>query len=93
VLPTHVQYFTRSSMFALLQRAGLQPLWAGTAPKTFSVRYYLWRLSGYSAPLSNGLIAAASAIGMADHMWTPDFRDRMAVVAGLRGQSPSPVRR
>jgi hypothetical protein len=52
-----------------------------TAPKTFSLRYYLWRLSGYSAPLSDGLIAAASAARLADRLWTPDFGDRMAVVA------------
>ena len=81
VLPTHVQYFTRGSMAALLRSHGSQPLWTGTAPKTFSVRYYLWRIGGYSPALSRGLIAAASAVSLADRMWTPDFRDRMAVVA------------
>ncbi|MEA2296426.1 MAG: hypothetical protein QOE86_4065, partial [Solirubrobacteraceae bacterium] len=46
VIPTHVQYFTRPSMVALLRRTGYTPLAMVTAPKTFSVRYYLWRLSG-----------------------------------------------
>lgn len=85
ILPTHVQYFTRASMRALLERGGWQPLWLGTAPKTFSVRYYLWRLEGYSAPLSRALIGAAEAVGVADRPWTPDFRDRMAVVARRPG--------
>jgi SAM-dependent methyltransferase len=81
VIPTHVQYFTRPSLFCLLRRCGLEPLWAGTAPKAFSVRYYLERIGGYSRPVAAGLTAAASAAGVADTMWAPDFRDRMAVIA------------
>ncbi len=45
------------------------------------MRYYLGRIGGYSRPLANGLIAAAEAGGLADRMWAPDFRDRMAVIA------------
>ena len=52
-----------------------------TAPKAFSVRYYLDRIGGYSRPLAGGLVSAASAAGVADRMWAPDFRDRMAVIA------------
>ena len=48
VLPTHVQYFTRGSLATLLRRHGYDPLHVSTAPKTFSVRYYVWRLHGYS---------------------------------------------
>lgn len=81
VIPTHVQYFTRPSLFTLLRRQGYEPLWAGTAPKAFTVRYYLERIGGYSKPLAGALVGAASAAGAADSMWAPDFRDRMAVVA------------
>jgi hypothetical protein len=81
VIPTHVQYFTRPSLLTLLRRRGWEPLWAGTDPKAFTVRYYLERIGGYSPPLSRALVGAVSAAGAADTMWAPDFRDRMAVVA------------
>ena len=81
VIPTHVQYFTRPSLFTLLHRRGWEPLWAGTAPKAFAVRYYLERIGGYSPPLAKALVGAATAAGRADSMWAPDFRDRMAVIA------------
>jgi SAM-dependent methyltransferase len=86
VIPTHVQYFTRPSLFTLLRRRGFEPLWAGTAPKAFTVRYYLERIGGYSKPLAGALVGAAGAAGVADSMWAPDFGDRMAVIA--RVQSP-----
>jgi SAM-dependent methyltransferase len=81
VIPTHVQYFTRPSLLTLLRRRGYEPLWAGSAPKAFSVRYYLERIGGYSRPLGGALAGAASAAGVAERMWAPDFHDRMAVVA------------
>jgi SAM-dependent methyltransferase len=81
VIPTHVQYFTRASLFTLLRRRGWEPLWVGTAPKAFTVRYYLERIGGYSPALAKALVGAAAAAGRADDMWAPDFRDRMAVVA------------
>jgi SAM-dependent methyltransferase len=86
VIPTHVQYFTRPSLFTLLRRRGFEPLWAGTAPKAFTVRYYLERIGGYSRPLAGALTGAATAAGVADSMWAPDFGDRMAVIARI--QSP-----
>jgi SAM-dependent methyltransferase len=86
VIPTHVQYFTRPSLLTLLRRRGWEPLWIGTAPKAFTVRYYLERIGGYSPPLANALVAAAAATGVADRMWAPDFRDRMAVIARAPGQ-------
>jgi len=81
VIPTHVQYFTRPSLFTLLRRRGWQPVWADTAPKAFTVRYYLERIGGYSPPAADALVGAAAAAGVADRMCAPDFRDRMAVIA------------
>ena len=81
VIPTHVQYFSRTSLALLLRRAGYEPLRVTTAPKTFSVRYYLWRISGYSEPLARALTRTAEVAGLADRLWTPDFRDRMAFIA------------
>lgn len=85
VLPTHVQYFTRHSLTQLLTRHSYAPLHVATAPKTFSVGYYLWRIEGYSAPLSHAAIRAARATRMADRLWAPDFRDRIGVVARAPG--------
>jgi hypothetical protein len=84
VLPTHLHYFTRASLARLLARSGFSLEWLGTAPKAFSVRYYLERLEGYSPPLASAAARAASAAGLADRLVWPDFRDRMAVVARVR---------
>ena len=88
VLPTHVQYFTRDSMATLLRRHGWQPLVVRTAPKAFSVRYYLDRIGGYSRPLASALVTGAETAGLADRMWAPDFRDRMAVIARSPAAGP-----
>jgi SAM-dependent methyltransferase len=87
VLPTHVQYFTRSSLTQLLAARGFETLEVSTAPKAFSVRYYLQRLGGYSQRLSDLLVGAAGRVGVADRIWAPDFRDRMLVLA-RPAQSP-----
>ena len=84
VLPTHVQYFTRSSLARLLAGHGFTPEWFGTSPKTFTARYYVERLAGYSPPVAEAAVKAATAVGLADRLVTPDFRDRMAVVARVR---------
>jgi SAM-dependent methyltransferase len=81
VIPTHVQYFTRASIRILLERRGYEVLEIATAPKAFTVRYYLDRVGGYSEPVASALVAAARAAGVADRMWAPDFRDRMMVIA------------
>jgi SAM-dependent methyltransferase len=81
VLPTHVQYFTRTSLRTLLARHGFEVVTLETAPKAFSVRYYLGRLRGYSRPVGDALVTAASRIGLAERLWTPDFGDRMLVIA------------
>lgn len=84
VLPTHVQYFTRGSLATLLRRSGFEVLETSTAPKAFTVGYYLERLNGYSAGAGRVLAGAARAAGIAGRMWAPDFRDRMAVIARVR---------
>jgi SAM-dependent methyltransferase len=84
VLPTHVQYFTRASLARLLEAGGYEVLHTGTAPKAFSVRYYLGRVEGYSPRLSRGLVAAAERARLAERVWAPDFRDRMLVLARPR---------
>jgi SAM-dependent methyltransferase len=85
VIPTHVQYFTRGSIATLLERHGYEPLETTTAPKAFSVEYYLSRIEGYSRPAGRALVRGARAARVADRMWAPDFRDRMMVIA----RSPS----
>lgn len=69
----------------MLDRHGYEVLEIRTNPKTFSVGYYLGRLGGYRRGLSDRLVAAAARIGIADRLWTPDFRDRMLVIARPAG--------
>ncbi|MEA2473371.1 MAG: hypothetical protein QOE06_1286, partial [Thermoleophilaceae bacterium] len=85
VIPTHLHLFTRRSLTRLLELHGFEVLALGTSPKTFSVEYYLNRLAGYWPPLARALVALARALGLADRLWTPDFRDRMYVVARRAG--------
>jgi SAM-dependent methyltransferase len=81
VLPTHVQYFTRESMTTLLEREGWKVVELRTAPKIFTVGYYLSRLGGYSKAVEKVLLGTAKAVKVADRPWGPDFRDRMLVIA------------
>ena len=81
VIPTHVHYFTPESVRTMLERHGYEVVRLTTAPKTFTVGYYLARLTGYETRLGKGAVAAARAVGLADRLWTPDFRDRMLVLA------------
>jgi SAM-dependent methyltransferase len=84
VIPTHVQYFTRHSLRVALERAGLEPLGGSTAPKAFTVRYYLDRLAGYSPRLATTAVRLAEAVGIAERLWAPDFHDRMLVLGRAR---------
>ena len=86
VIPTHVQYFTRASVQLLLERHGYVVRHVGTAPKAFTVRYYLGRIGGYSEALGRALVRVGEAGGLADRLWAPDFRDRMLVIAARRGR-------
>ena len=81
VIPTHVQYFTRASLRTLLAGRGWQVLETATAPKAFSVGYYLDRVHGYSPALARALTGAARAVRQHDRVVAPDFRDRMLVLA------------
>jgi SAM-dependent methyltransferase len=81
VIPTHVHYFTRNSMARLLSRHGFEIVELRTAPKAFTVRYYLSRAGGYREGLGRVLVASAERLGAANHLWAPDFRDRMLVIA------------
>ncbi len=81
VIPTHLQYFTRSSLATLLARHDFELLELTTAPKAFTVGYYLGRVGGYSKGASRALVRIAERTGVAQTVWGPDFRDRMAVVA------------
>jgi SAM-dependent methyltransferase len=85
VIPTHVQFFTHASIRTLLERHGWEVLEIATAPKAFSVRYYLERVGGYSPLVARLLVRGARAVRVADRMWAPDFRDRMAVIARAPG--------
>ncbi len=85
VIPTHVQFFTRRSLRTLLERHGWTVLEIGSSPKAFTVRYYLERVGGYSPRLARALVRAARTARIADRMWAPDFRDRMAVIARAPG--------
>lgn len=81
VIPTHVQYFTRGSLRALLQRQGWRVLEVDTAPKVFTVEYYLGRLAGYSTALARAAVRVARRTRTAERLVAPDFRDRVLVLA------------
>jgi SAM-dependent methyltransferase len=81
VIPTHIHYFTRESAATILRRHGYEPLYVATDPKSFTVRYYLDKGGGYLPGVSRQLVAAAERLGVAERMWTPDFRDRMLMIA------------
>jgi SAM-dependent methyltransferase len=81
VIPTHVHYFTRHSAATILTRHGFTPLYVGTDPKSFTVRYYLDKGGGYLPGVSSALVRGAEGMGVAERMWTPDFRDRMLMIA------------
>jgi SAM-dependent methyltransferase len=85
VIPTHVQYFTRASIARLLARHSYVVEWMGSAPKAFTVRYYLERLEGYTKPLAGAAVATAERAGLAERIVWPNLRDRMAVVARRPG--------
>jgi SAM-dependent methyltransferase len=84
VIPTHLHLFNRRSLTRLLERHGFEAVAMHTSPKTFTVAYYVSRLGGYWPPLGGALVALARAAGVAHRLWTPDFRDRVEVVARRR---------
>lgn len=91
VIPTHVHYFTPTSIARLLARHGLEVVHMSTDPKAFTIRYYLEKGGGYTPRLSRLLVRAAEVAGVADRISAPDFRDRMTVIARPQGD-PVPAR-
>lgn len=85
VIPTHIHYFTRGSASTMVSRHGFRPLNVATDPKSFTVGYYLDKGSGYLPGVSRALVSAAERAGVAGRMWTPDFRDRMLLLARSEG--------
>jgi 2-polyprenyl-3-methyl-5-hydroxy-6-metoxy-1,4-benzoquinol methylase len=81
VLPMHLQYFTRNSLALLLQRRGFRVRWTKTHAKSFSARYYAERLGGYSSKIEQIALGGLRAVGQLDRLVSPDFHDRMAVLA------------
>lgn len=81
VIPTHLQYFTRRSLATLLRRCGWEIRELSTAPKSFTFAYYLGRLAGYDQRVADAAERGAEKLGLAGRLVTPDFGDRMAVVA------------
>ena len=83
ILPMHLQYFTRGSISLLLQRHGFRVRWAKTHAKSFSARYYAERLGGYSPAAERLALRGLRTIGVSDRIVSPNFHDRMAVLATL----------
>ncbi|TML81718.1 MAG: class I SAM-dependent methyltransferase [Actinobacteria bacterium] len=81
VLPMHLQYFTRGSLSLLLQRHGFRIRWIKTHAKSFSARYYAERLGGYSSSIERVALRGLRTFGKLDRLVSPDFHDRMAVLA------------
>jgi SAM-dependent methyltransferase len=84
VVPMHVQYFTRTSMAALLDRSGFDVVDVSTHPKTFSAGYFAGRFEAAAPFGGRAAPALVGRAGLASRMVTLDLRDRMAVVARKR---------
>jgi SAM-dependent methyltransferase len=85
VLPMHVQYFTRASMTALLERTGFVVDEIATHAKAFSWEYYAERLEAFLPVGGRVAPAMIRRLGLTDRVVAPDFRDRMIVVARKAG--------
>jgi SAM-dependent methyltransferase len=77
VLPNHFWLFSRTTLSRLVRDAGFEIAEISTHPKTFSVSYYAGRLGGYASVLGD----VARRIAGSERLVTPDFRDRVAIVA------------
>jgi SAM-dependent methyltransferase len=81
VLPMHLQYFTRQSMTRLLSERGFLVRHVGSHPKVFSAGYYAARLGGYHPTAARVAVSLTDRVGWSDRLVSPDFRDRMAILA------------
>jgi SAM-dependent methyltransferase len=81
VLPGHLFYFSPQTLQRVLEMSGFRTVECSRHPKTFSLEYYAGRFIGYSDLLGRALRAATKPFGGPLRLVTPNFRDRMAVVA------------
>ena len=83
VIPTHVHYFTRRQRRDDGRAPRLRAAVRGHRPEV--VHGPLLPRQGRRLPpgVSRALIGGAERIGVAERMWTPDFRDRMLLIARL----------
>jgi SAM-dependent methyltransferase len=87
VLPMHLQYFTRGSMRRLLGLHGFTVLEVRSHPKAFSTRYYAERLEIYAPRAARIAVRSIERLRLARRLVSPDFHDRMAVIAVLSSVS------
>jgi SAM-dependent methyltransferase len=81
VLPGHLFYFSPATLARVLEMSGFRVLASGRHPKTFSLDYYAGRFVGYSPTLARGLRLAMKPFGGPRRLVSPNFRDRMAMIA------------
>jgi protoporphyrinogen oxidase/SAM-dependent methyltransferase len=85
VVPMHLQHFTRPSMRLLLSRHGFEVRHVATHPKLFSLRYYAERAASFLPGIGRSFVRAIERSGRGDRLVSPDFGDRMEIVAVRRG--------
>lgn len=81
--PAHVYYFSRATMTAMLQKAGLEVLEVRSYGRIFTWGYWLSRLANYPRPLRAPLAALIDLLGIRDKFLYLDTRDSMQVVSRL----------
>jgi SAM-dependent methyltransferase len=88
ILPMHLQYFTRGSLNRLLEERGFRVCEISSHAKVFSARYYAERVQGYSSLIGRSICGALDSTKLGSRLVSPDFHDRMEVLA-IRAE-PSP---
>jgi 2-polyprenyl-3-methyl-5-hydroxy-6-metoxy-1,4-benzoquinol methylase len=81
IIPNHLWFFSRATLRATFEKASAEVLDVTTHPKTFSLAYYAGRFGGYTDALSKITRRTSRVFGPPDKLVTPDFRDRIAMVA------------
>jgi SAM-dependent methyltransferase len=81
VIPNHLWFFSPETLGSLLRKASLDVVETSSHPKTFSLEYYAGRFGGYSKTLGALTRGATRLLGAKDRLVTPDFRDRIAMIA------------
>ncbi len=81
VLPGHIFYFSPATLARVLETSGFRVLSSERHPKTFSLEYYAGRFVGYSQTLGRALQVATKPLGGPRRLVTPNFRDRLAMIA------------